>query len=138
MAQARKDGNREPVAGSRKATRPLHYSLDVWKDAMRLAREIYRVSAAFPDAERFGLTTQIRRAAVGVASNIAEGAGRGSRIDYARHLRIARGSLMELDTQLWIARDLAFVHDIESIQALAQRVVAMLNVLITIIVGPIV
>jgi four helix bundle protein len=103
---------------------------------MRLAREIYRVSAAFPDAERFGLTTQIRRAAVGVASNIAEGAGRGSRIDYARHLRIARGSLMELDTQLWIARDLAFVHDIESIQALAQRVAAMLNALITKKVGP--
>ena len=130
MAAARKDGSREPVAGSRKAARPLHYSLDVWKDAMRLAREIYRVSAAFPASERFGLLLQIRRSAVSVASNIAEGAGRGGRIEYARHLRIARGSLMELDTQLWIARDLKFVADIEPVQILIQRLAAMLNALI--------
>ena len=83
---------------NRKAIQPLHYDLEAWKDAMRLAREIYRVSAAFPDAEKFGLTAQIRRCAVSVPSNIAEGAGRGGRKEYAYHLRIARGSLMELDT----------------------------------------
>ncbi|HET6434830.1 MAG TPA: four helix bundle protein [Xanthomonadaceae bacterium] len=116
--------------GNRKANTPLHYDLDVWKDAMRLARGIYRVSAAFPETERYGLATQIRRAAVSVASNIAEGAGRGSRLEYARHLRIARGSLMELDTQLWIARDLEFASDIDDLQALIQRVAAMLNALI--------
>ena len=96
---------------SRKAKEPLHYGLDVWKDSMRLAREIYRVSSAFPDSERFMLAAQMRRSAVSVASNIAEGAGRGSRLEYARYLRIARGSLMEVDTQLWIARDLGFLDD---------------------------
>ncbi len=94
---------------------------------MRLAREIYRVSAAFPKDERFGLTLQIRRSAVSVSSNIAEGAGRGGRAEYAHHLRIARGSLMELDTQLWIARDLKFVGDVEAAQAMIHRLVAMLN-----------
>jgi four helix bundle protein len=117
--------------GSRTGQRPLHYDLEVWKDAMRLARAIYGASAAFPEAERFGLTAQVRRAAVSVASNIAEGAGRGSKLEYARHLRIARGSLMEVDTQLWIARDLGFVADIADIQELIQRVAAMLSALIT-------
>lgn len=117
--------------GSRKAGQPLHYGLDVWKDAMRLAREIYRVSAAFPDTERFGLTAQIPRCAVSVPSNIAEGAGRGGKREYARHLRIARGSLMELDTQLWIARDLGFTSDTTATQELIQRIAAMLSALIT-------
>jgi len=124
-------GSREPEMGSRKAGQPLHYGLDVWKDAMRLAREIYRVSAAFPDTERFGLTAQIRRCAVSVPSNIAEGAGRGGKREYAHHLRIARGSLMELDTQLWIARDLGFTSDTAATQELIQRIAAMLSALIT-------
>lgn len=117
--------------GSRKAIQPLHYDLEVWKDAMRLTREIYRASSAFPDSERFGLTAQIRRCAVSVPSNIAEGAGRGGRKDYAHHLRIARGSLMELDTQLWIARDLGFLDDLTGMQALIQRIAAMLSALIS-------
>jgi four helix bundle protein len=97
---------------------------------MRLARDVYRVSASFPDSERFGLTTQIRRCAVSVPSNIAEGAGRGGRKQYAHHLRIARGSLMELDTQLWIARDLGFIDNTSEMNMLIQRVAAMLNALI--------
>ena len=116
---------------SRKAKEPLHYGLDVWKDSMRLAREIYRVSSAFPDSERFMLAAQMRRSAVSVASNIAEGAGRGSRLEYARYLRIARGSLMEVDTQLWIARDLGFLDDRSQLTALVQRIAAMLNALIS-------
>jgi four helix bundle protein len=118
--------------GSRKSTKPLHYDLDVWKESMRLAREVYRLSAHFPDSERFGLTSQIRRAAVSIASNIAEGAGRGSKIEYARYLRISRGSLMELDTQLWIARDLGWVSDIHEMQENIQRLAAMLSALINI------
>ncbi len=117
--------------GSRKGVRPLHYELDVWKDAMRLARDVYRASAAFPESERFGLTAQLRRAVVSVASNIAEGAGRGSRAEYARHLRIARGPLMEVDTQIWLARDLGFLVEASETQALIQRVSAMLSALIT-------
>lgn len=115
----------------RKQQQPLHYGLDVWKDSMRLARDIYRLSASFPDSERFGLTVQIRRCAVSVPSNIAEGAGRGGRKEYAHHLRIARGSLMELDTQLWIARDLGLIDDTTEINPLIQRIAAMLNSLIT-------
>jgi len=115
---------------SRKARDPLHYALDVWKDSMRLAREIYRVSAAFPESERYMLAAQVRRSAVSVASNIAEGAGRGTRLEYARYLRIARGSLMELDTQLWIARDLGFLEDRAELTAIVQRIAAMLNALV--------
>jgi four helix bundle protein len=114
---------------SRKPMQPIHYGLDVWKDSMRLVREIYRASATFPEGERFGLVAQIRRCAVSVPS-IAEGAGRGGKREYAHHLRIARGSLMELDTQLWIARDLGFVKDIASVQVLIQRIAAMLSALI--------
>lgn len=116
--------------GSRKAAQPLHYELEVWKQAMRLAREIYRASAAFPDAEKYGLSAQMRRAVVSVASNIAEGAGRGSRPEYARYLRIARGSLMELDTQIWIAHDLGFLSDRRDLHESVQHIAAMLNALI--------
>ena len=115
----------------RKQQQPLHYGLDVWKDSMRLARDIYRVSTSFPNSERFGLTAQIRRCAVSVPSNTAEGAGRGGNKEYAHHLRIARGSLMELDTQLWIARDLGFIDDTSEINQLIQRIAAMLNALIS-------
>lgn len=117
--------------GNREAIRPLHYDLEIWKDAMRLAREVYRTSAAFPDSERYGLAAQLRRAAVSVASNIAEGAGRGSRLEYVRYLRIARGSLMEVDTQIWLARDLGYLTDATAAQELIQRRAAKLSALIT-------
>ena len=88
------------------APKPTHYDLDIWKEAMRLAREVYRLSADFPADERFGLTQQVRRSAVSVASNIAEGAGRGRNAEWVQFLLVARGSLLELDTQLWLAQDL--------------------------------
>ncbi len=110
---------------------PRHYDLDVWKDAMRLVREVYRISAAFPESERFGLTSQIRRSAVSVPSNIAEGAARGSRADLIRFLIIARGSLAELDTQVWIARDLGFLADGTAMQDSIQLLLARMNALIS-------
>ena len=116
--------------GNRKSARPIHYELDVWKDAMRLARDIYRASADFPVEERFGLNNQMRRSAISVASNIAEGAGRGSRAEYMRFLLIARGSLMELDTQVWLARDLGFLQDDKDLRRQLERSIAMLNALI--------
>lgn len=85
--------------------------LEAWKLAIRLTRFIYRASEQFPQEERFGLTSQIRRAAVSVASNIAEGSGRGTTSDYARFLRMARGSIFEVETQMCIARELGFVGD---------------------------
>ena len=115
--------------GNRNGPKPAHYGLEVWQEAMRLAREIYRASADFPADERFGLTAQIRRAAVSVTSNIAEGAGRGSKAEYSRFLLIARGSLMELDTQLWLARDL-FQLDDSDFRPSLERLIAKLNTLI--------
>jgi four helix bundle protein len=83
--------------------------LEVWQVAMCLVRECYELTAAFPDSERFGLTNQLRRAAVSIPSNIAEGQGRGSPKNFLNFLWIANGSLAELETQLLLAIDLKFV-----------------------------
>jgi four helix bundle protein len=77
--------------------------LIAWQRAMELARVIYAQSRLMPDVERFGLINQMRRAAVSVPSNIAEGYARQSTLDYLKFLRIARGSLAELSTQFEIA-----------------------------------
>ena len=85
--------------------------LDVWHGARAFAVDIYRVTAHFPASERFGLTDQLRRSSVSIMSNIAEGAGRGSRPDYARFLDIALGSTNECECQLILSHDLGFVED---------------------------
>ncbi|MBU0640987.1 MAG: four helix bundle protein [Planctomycetes bacterium] len=82
--------------------------LEVWQKAYSLARDVYRVTATFPNDERFGLISQTRRAAVSIPSNIAEGYSRDTTRDYIRSLWIANGSLAELETQLMLAQDLAF------------------------------
>ena len=100
-----------------------HHELRVWQDAMALVGKLYALTAGFPAEERFGLTAQIRRAAVSVPSNIAEGAARGTVRDFLRFLIVARGSLSELDTQVRIARHLGFgddpglLREIEDLQA---------------------
>lgn len=83
--------------------------LVAWQKAYALGLLIYKLTARFPDAERYGLTSQLRRGSVSVASNIAEGYGRGGRSDYVRFLKIARGLLYEIDTQVSFAVDLSFV-----------------------------
>ena len=97
---------------------------------MQLVEAVYRATSSFPVDERFGLTAQLRRAAVSVPSNIAEGAARRSTSEYLRHLSFARGSLAELSTQLAIAQRLGFgtapVIDME----LLDRTFARLNALI--------
>ena len=82
--------------------------LIVWQKAVQLSSEIYRLTAAFPRSEQFGLTNQMRRAAVSIASNIAEGYGRRTRGEYVQFLGHARGSNCELQTQLIIAGNLGF------------------------------
>jgi four helix bundle protein len=77
--------------------------LNVWKKSMNLVLEVYKLSRLFPREEQFGLTSQIRRAAVSIPSNIAEGHGRIHIADYLRFLSISRGSLMEVETHLEIA-----------------------------------
>jgi four helix bundle protein len=83
--------------------------LTVWKRAHDLSLELYRSTNAFPAEERYGLTAQLRRAAVSVVSNIAEGSGRQGDKEQIRFLRIARGSVCEIECQLLLARDLGFL-----------------------------
>jgi len=99
-----------------------HRDLEVWKKAMELAREVYALTKGFPADERFGLTNQVRRAVVSVASNIAEGAARGSHAEFIRFLRIALGSLAEVETQLLLATDLGYVHGVESVVNLVGEI----------------
>jgi len=110
-------------------TRP-HERLDVWRDAMSLVESVYRITRKFPDDERFGLTSQIRRAAVSVPSNIAEGAASRSTAEYLRFFSIARGSLSELDTQLQIAQRLEYCGAEADAKHLTDRTFARLNALI--------
>ena len=99
---------------------------------MAVVRGIYRITVRFPGDERFGLTAQIRRAAVSIPANIAEGWGRGTTREYIQFLLIARGSLMEVETQAIIARQLQFLtdQDFESIEHQNEEVGRMLNGLI--------
>lgn len=85
--------------------------LVAWQKAIQLAKRVYLVTRAFPDDERFGLTSQIRRAVVSISANIAEGHGRHSTPDFVRFLRIAKGSANEVES-LWIlAGELGFTDD---------------------------
>jgi len=85
-----------------------HYKLEAWKRARELVLNVYKLTRTFPREEMFGLAAQIRRAAVSVPSNIAEGAAREGEREFAQYLNIARGSLSELETQLLIATDLGY------------------------------
>jgi four helix bundle protein len=116
--------------GNRESFQRPHEGLQVWQDAMDLVEAIYAFSAIFPDAERFGLTSQLRRAAVSVPSNIAEGAARRSRPEYCRFLSIARGSLSELDTQCQIAVRLRYAALSPDLNDLINRVFARLTALL--------
>lgn len=95
--------------------------LSVWQKAHELTLAVYRASKTFPPEERYGLTSQLRRAATSVASNIAEGCGRGSDADFRRCLHIALGSASEVEYQLLLARDLGLLdtaaHDPLTAQA---------------------
>jgi four helix bundle protein len=107
-----------------------HERLDAWRDAMDLVATVYAFSNTLPDCERFGLIAQIRRAAVSVPSNIAEGAARRSSQEYLRFLSIARGSLAELDTQLQIAVRLGYPKPDAAVDPLLDKTFSKLNALI--------
>jgi four helix bundle protein len=107
--------------------------LVVWQEAMELVEDVYSISRRFPADERFGLTSQLRRAAVSIPSNIGEGARRKRRKAYLNHLDIALGSQVEVDVQLEIAERLTFCRaaDVESVRQRVDRIGRMLNGLIT-------
>jgi four helix bundle protein len=88
-------------------------NLQVWQRSIELSVAIYRLTAAYPKEEIYGLTSQLRRAAVSVASNIAEGYGRASKGEYRQFVGMARGSVLEIQTQLVISRELGFGKAVE-------------------------
>ncbi len=106
--------------------------LIVWQKSMEMITLIYQLIKQFPDDEKFGLTSQLKRCSVSIPSNIAEGYGRNYTKDYVRFLNISRGSLYEMQTQLQVALNLNFVDDLtlEKINNLSVEIEKMLNSLI--------
>ena len=90
-----------------------HKDLDVWKESLELARLVYLMTSKFPKEELYGITQQIRRSAVSIPSNIAEGAARNSQKEFIQFLHIALGSLAELETQLLLSEKLGFIKENE-------------------------
>src|SRR5436190_20571057 len=105
--------------------------LVVWQKAMDLVVGCYQATRAFPSEERFGLTNQIRRSAVSISSNIAEGQGRAHTKEFLNHLSMAKGSLCELETQLEISRRVGFISESElaPLLALSDEISRMLTIL---------
>jgi four helix bundle protein len=87
-----------------------HHDLDVWKKSISLVTKIYAVTKSFPQTEIYGLTSQIRRCAVSIPSNIAEGAARSSKNEFGQFLSISLGSLSELETQLIVSNNLKYLE----------------------------
>lgn len=103
--------------------------LEVWQNARKLTVEIYQITKKFPKSELFGITNQIRRAAISISSNIAEGSGRKSAKDQAHFTTIAYGSLLELINQLIISADLLFLlkKDLKTIRLSIDQIARQLN-----------
>lgn len=106
-----------------------HKKLTVWKKSVQLVREVYELTCKLPTAEKFGLVSQLRRAAVSVSSNISEGASRKSNAERSRFIEIARSSLVEVDTQIEITLVLGYLkkEDIAELEVLSNEVFAMLS-----------
>lgn len=94
--------------------------LEVWKHARELASNIYELTSTYPKTEQFGLTSQMRRSVVSIPSNIAEGCGRQHKKETMHFLSISRGSLYELETQLYVSKDLKFISPEQLVQCLLQ------------------
>ncbi|MFL5730717.1 MAG: four helix bundle protein [Cytophagaceae bacterium] len=88
-----------------------YVQLNVWKEARKLVKNVYHLSLSFPKEEVYGLTSQMRRCAISVPSNIAEGIGRNHNNDTIQFLYVSRGSLYELETQLYLAQDLNYISE---------------------------
>ncbi|MGB5964018.1 MAG: four helix bundle protein [Sulfurimonadaceae bacterium] len=104
----------------------MHKKLDVWQNSMHCVTNIYALTKQFPADERFGLTDQIRRAAVSIPSNIAEGSARHSNKEFTQFLYIALGSASEVETQLLIAKNLNYVDSIDALYNDLQSIKRML------------
>ena len=109
-----------------------HKNLDVWKLAMECVSDIYRITKPFPVDERFGLTDQLRRAAISIPSNIAEGSSRNTKKEFVHFLYMAQGSLSEIDTQLEISVNLEYLtlEDSNEVYLKLERIGKMITGLI--------
>ena len=105
--------------------------LKVWQKGIEIVVLTYQITKTFPEEEKFGLISQLRRASVSVPSNIAEGWGRGTKAQYAHFLKIARGSLLEIETQLIISEKLNYTKNETNIFSLINEESKMLNSLIS-------
>ena len=111
-----------------------HKDLEVWKVSVEFVTEIYKLTNSFPKSELFGLTSQIRRAAISIPSNIAEGAARKNTKEFVQFLYVSLGSLSEIETQLIISKNLEYIKDedlsmdkIRYIRILLTRLIKALN-----------
>ncbi len=111
----------------------FYKDLDVYKKSINFVVDIYKTTESFPDSERFGLVSQLRRAAVSLPSNLAEGSGRNGRKELMNFLHIARGSLFEIGTQLEISHRLGFVSqdDYDRLEERRVTIQRMMNALIS-------
>lgn len=100
--------------------------LEIWKHSRFFCKDIYEITSLFPESEKFGLTSQLRRASISIPSNIAEGASRKSNKDFGRFLEITIGSCYEIETQLLIANDLGFIKE-ENLDILLLKLEAIIK-----------
>ena len=107
-----------------------HQELRVWQESIDLVKIIYDVTAHFPKNEIYSLTSQMRRSAVSIPSNIAEGAARNSDKEFLQFLYVARGSLSELETQVIIANELKYLKQVDKLQKIIEKTYALLGGLI--------
>jgi len=120
-------GQKEEMAEVRKSR--SYKDLEVWQVSLELVKAIYQITGKFPSSERFGLTQQIRRAAISIPSNVAEGQFRNSSKEFKQFLSIALGSAAELETQLIIAREIDYLSGEEStfLLNILERIMKMLK-----------
>ena len=104
-----------------------HKELNIWKEGIRLVTKIYEISRSFPEEEKYGLVSQLRRSAISIPSNIAEGAARKNDKELIQSLHISLGSLSELDTQLIISNELGYLEHDELIQEFEKLKISMLS-----------
>ena len=104
-----------------------HHELVAWQVSIDLVGDLYRMTETFPAKETYGLASQIRRAAISVPSNIAEGAARTTKREFAHYLSMARGSVSEIDTQLTIAKQLDYIHNDEEVQQKLDRIFELIG-----------
>ncbi len=110
--------------------RRKHHDLLVWQRAIGMVKDVYRLTSGFPASEAYGLTSQMRRSAVSVPSNIAEGAARNTDKEFLHFLSLARGSLSELETQLVIAKEIGFAPEAAELETHIADVFGLLGGLI--------